>query len=526
MDMVGSPGRPIEISWNGASPSTADALGNAGIENVMPGSLTPHVLSYVDFIGNGEGVSWAGGAPQDAALNFDHCTFAFNRSNFRGGGIKNVSDIPALDTITACTFHDQQDNSTAPVEEAVVWGEGTDSCSRNLAITDSTISGAGDVAIRVSDVGPPVGGVVTITNSSIVISGPNAVAISTAGTSATQLITIAPSVINVDPQYVASTLSDYLAGDPRFLYVSGPIYQAAGAGGKNLAGSKRFVPRIGHTPLTITVDGNPTEWNADVPADSTNIQDRVGGGSGQFIYRDPVGDNTGGGSYVSPTNGAFANSSVDIHEVRVAHDGVNLYVLVTHGASGGGFGADAETQGAIVAINSVLGGPNNFLFQNAKMTAQDPLKWDSALILNETGSGLQAFKDNGTGGTTTPTGVAGAQNESSNAFEFRIPFSEIGASGITLPATIDLIVAMGHASGSNFRQVNTGSAGAFEGGGGAPGNTDADNARLYDLAGAVLLGQRDDYNKEGPSDFPSIRSSFLTIGLDSPAAAISGWQLF
>ncbi|MFH0793658.1 MAG: hypothetical protein V2A74_06450, partial [bacterium] len=122
MDMVGSPGRPIEISWNGASPSTADALGNAGIENVMPGSLTPHVLSYVDFIGNGEGVLWAGGAPQDAALNFDHCTFAFNRSNFRGGGIKNVSDIPALDTITACTFHDQQDNSATPVEEAVVWG--------------------------------------------------------------------------------------------------------------------------------------------------------------------------------------------------------------------------------------------------------------------------------------------------------------------------------------------------------------------------------------------------------------------
>ncbi|MFH0794597.1 MAG: hypothetical protein V2A74_11260, partial [bacterium] len=58
LDWVGSPGRPIDVSWNGASPLTPDAFGNEGISQLSPGSFTPNTLSYVDFIGNGEAITW------------------------------------------------------------------------------------------------------------------------------------------------------------------------------------------------------------------------------------------------------------------------------------------------------------------------------------------------------------------------------------------------------------------------------------------------------------------------------------
>lgn len=308
-----------------------------------------------------------------------------------------------------------------------------------------------------------------------------------------------------NPAYTTTTVTNY-----RAFHVTGS--SASGyndAGGINVSGYGKFVPVLNLSGLSFTTDGNPAEWLADVAPVGTGPRDFRILGAQQAIYNDTIGDNTGDGDFVSPTDGAFSNSGVDIKEVRVATDGSNLRFLVTtNGSSPTGFGPNFETQGCVVALSYNASGTNQFVFQDGKMTMTTDLTHDSSLILNETASGLQLA------GNTS--GASGAQDEANSAFEFTLPYSALPI-GID---TFDVIVGLGHAAGSNFRKVNDGAAGAFEGGNGASAvrAADNDNPRLYDLAGAeTAAGQSDDYiNTEGPAGFPMIRSSFLTFKLQVP----------
>ena len=100
----------------------------------------------------------------------------------------------------------------------------------------------------------------------------------------------------------------------------------AGAGGVPLSGGADYVNTLDATSLTITVDGDPSDWTGTAGADGTLVFD---GTTNELIYNDPTGDDLGDGDYTAPTNAAFNDTESDIEEVRIAHDGTNLYVVDT-----------------------------------------------------------------------------------------------------------------------------------------------------------------------------------------------------
>jgi len=448
--------------------------------------------------------------------SFSRCLFANNGDTLTPYAQFRVGDsntAAATVTFNDCTFHDVG-RTTAVKNDVVsththvlVSAAATDLVTFNFNRCIFSDESNNDDFVFVTTAGD--NNTMNFTNSGFPNAGPFRVG-STSGT-----LNASGGVGNVfnptgtivsDPAYTTTTVGNY-----RAFHVTG--YSSSGyndVGGINVSGYGKFVPVLLASSLLFTTDGNPAEWLADVPpVGGTGPRDFRILGSHQAVYNDTTGDNTGDGDFLSPTDSAFSNTGVDIREVRVATDGSNLRLLVTtNGSNPGGFGPNFETQGCVVALNYNSSGTNQFVFQDGKMTMTPDLTHDSSLILNETASGLQLA------GNTA--GATGAQDEANSAFEFTIPYSALPAG----QDTFDLIVGLGHAAGANFRKVNDGAAGAFEGGNGASAvrAADNDNPRLYDLAGAEsAAGQSDDYiNTEGPFGFPMIRSSFLTFKLDTP----------
>jgi hypothetical protein len=73
--------------------------------------------------------------------------------------------------------------------------------------------------------------------------------------------------------------------------------------------------------LTITIDGNPSDWLGEGPASGTS--DRI---AGQFIYSDFSGDDVGYGPLIYPEG--VPDGCADILEFRVTTDTTNMYLLV------------------------------------------------------------------------------------------------------------------------------------------------------------------------------------------------------
>lgn len=422
-------------------------------------------------------------------------------------------------TFNDCTFHEvgstlavQTDTTTSHTHILHSFG-GTDLVTYNFnrcVFSDETIN---DDVVAMFHLGD--NNTINLNNCGIPTVGPNRLHenpsqyVVQTGTATGTTINLTDNT-NQDPNYLSTVI-----GDVHGFFVSGDSGSDYNNGGSNISGAGKFAPIIALSSLPIVVDGNMTEWFADVTSGTGTIGDFIVLGDQQAVYQDPSGDNLGGGAYTSPTDGAFANTSVDIKQVRVAHDVNKIYFGIEQHGSGAGFGANFETQAAFVALNYDSSGSNQFVFQEGKITMRPELTHDTHLMLGETNNGVQ------TAGNTV--GAAGAQDESANAFEFAIDKSNLGANTV-----VDLIVGMGHAAGNNFRQVNTGAAGGFDGGGGVPGINDGDNVRIYDTAGAEGgSSQTADWNNDdGPSSFPQINASYLTVVLaGSPPLSVTDWLL-
>ncbi len=78
------------------------------------------------------------------------------------------------------------------------------------------------------------------------------------------------------------------------------------------------------TGHSITVDGNYSDWrNLPYLNDNSSIYF-----SNEFIYKDPLNDDTGDGDYTYPTNSRFTQGMLDITEFRVTYDSNFLYFYI------------------------------------------------------------------------------------------------------------------------------------------------------------------------------------------------------
>lgn len=514
VNILGTEGNPVIIRNNG----NRGVRTNSGTAGRV--GLVEHCLIYDNAVLGWEfnEVDLQGSPPVfNKVLFSQNGSIIFPLHNFRLG---DTNAVAGTITFNDCTFHNVgntpalRDDAATSKTHLLHSFAGSDLITYDFnrcIFSDDALNDDIVFDITVGD-----NNTVNLNNCGLVTAGPNRLN----GNPAVHLTALPAATGNTfntvggtgdDPQYLSTT-----PGDVHGFFVSGDATSDYNNGGSNISGAGKFAPIIEESALVFAVDGSLAEWFADVAPASGSVGDFIALGSNQAIYQDPTGDNLGGGAYTSPTDGAFANTSVDLRQVRVAHDATKIYFGIEQHGSGAGFGANFETQAAFVALNYDGSGANQFVFQDGKITMRPELTHDTHLMLGETGSGLQ------TAGNTA--GALGAQDESVNAFEFAIDKSVLTGN----PVVLDLIVGLGHAAGSNFRQVNTGAAGGFDGGGGVPGALDADNVRIYDLAGAEGAdSQTADWNNaDGPFSFPQINASYLTVVLVSPpASSVGDWLL-
>ncbi|NUP90610.1 MAG: hypothetical protein HUU25_12460, partial [Candidatus Sumerlaeia bacterium] len=303
-----------------------------------------------------------------------------------------------------------------------------------IAVTNCVLAGNGTTTNDDNLVNHRGGGTMTISDSAIVTGGPLALSPGTGGTGSI----VQTNVTNGDPEFVSAQID----GSADMLDVAAASYAAAGTGGAPLAGGADYVYTLGDTTLSITLDGDASDWTGAAGAAGSLVYDAA---TQQLIYNDPTGDDLGDGDYTAPTDGAFNDTESDIEEVRLAHDGTYLYILVRTGAYGTGFGADFETAMTGVALNfDDANGPNasDFgAFSDTRLAGA--LGWDTQFALGETGSGIYSA----IGGTFAANAnvASGEQSETNAVVEFRVDTTELGAflGGVET----NVIVGQGHSSG-------------------------------------------------------------------------------
>lgn len=481
----GTKAEPVIITGTGSAFGGGNT-GNGGLaifhDDSVPGGVpnpaSQYTVNHLHIYNNNHaGVTLAFVDDADSAptATWNNCLIVNNgllatAANRDGMNLGDDIDLPW--TFNDCTI---AGNANAIVDISLGTGTTTGAITFNDCILGGT---SGPVVSPPSSeteafrVGAGVASTITFNNCGLVTSGPAASngIVDESGGSAT--IT-QNAVINDDPDF-QSLLSD---GTPDQFDVSAAAYAAAGTGGSPLAGGADFVHTLAATSLTITVDGDPTDWTGAAGGDGTLVFDAA---TNQLIYNDPTGDDLGDGDYTPPTDAAFNDTESDIEEVRIAHDGTNLFFLVRTGAYGTGFGASFETAMTQVAINtSDSNGPsaNDFGgFSDTRMATG--LQWEALFGLGETSSGVSAFRNGDFGNTIT---VAGAQDETNAAVEFSVSLGDIGNPG---NREINVVVGQGHSAGGAFREVVSGAAEQYRGGGGSP--VSAVNgliSRVYDLAG-------------------------------------------
>lgn len=82
-----------------------------------------------------------------------------------------------------------------------------------------------------------------------------------------------------------------------------------------------FSKFAGHS---VTVDGSYSDWIGALPEKANSFWVD----SGEFVYRDAVGDDTGDGDYSYPTDERFCEGMLDITQFRVTYDNNYLYIYV------------------------------------------------------------------------------------------------------------------------------------------------------------------------------------------------------
>ncbi|NUP88778.1 MAG: hypothetical protein HUU25_03025 [Candidatus Sumerlaeia bacterium] len=519
VNINGTKSEPVIITGTGSAWGGGNQL-NGGLamfhDNAF-GTDPPsgaYTASHLYIIGNnhsGIDVAFVDAGQSTPPATFTNCIVANNGVTANPTGILIGDDHRVAWTFDRCTI---VDNFGSIVDYGLAGG--VDSSS-SVTFTNSILGGrsgatAGnldDEQIELNDAACTL----NLTNSALVLSGAFAAAgtgvLNTGGGTVNQV-----GVVNADPDFVSAQYdysSDVL--DVR----NTADYAGAGVGGSDLAGAAELVHTLGQTTLTITLDGDPSDWTgAAGPVGSLTFDPATQ----QLIYNDPAGDDLGDGDYTAPTNGAFNDTESDIEEVRFAQDGDYLYVLVRTGAYGTGFGADFETAMTSVTLNhdDVNGSNANDFGAFSDTRLSNALGWEVQWALGETGSGIYSAI-NGVFAANA-NAVSGEQSEANAAVEFRV---DLAALGVFLDGPeINATVGQGHSSGGAYRNVQAGAAGAFDGGGGNASPLNNLISRVYDLA-SPGISQAD---QEAQIANAVIGGSEIPFFMDLPTTPVRHFELY
>jgi hypothetical protein len=215
-------------------------------------------------------------------------------------------------------------------------------------------------------------------------------------------------------------------------------------------------------PETITVDGDPSDWAGTASTDNTGVIS-----SGEFIWNDTAGDDTGNGTYTYPTSTDFNPGLFDIRELRITADSQNLYVLVKVGnltnAWGGSDGF--STVAAVLLIDTTLDSSGMLTSRpNVNITAGQG--WEYYVKIGNTGWQAENAKIFDQAGHWAP--IVNKGNAALDSIEVSIPLSFIGKDGYTINgATWGFMFFLQSHAGENadgFRSVTAAGA-AYEFGG-------------------------------------------------------------
>ncbi len=285
--------------------------------------------------------------------------------------------------------------------------------------------------------------------------------------------------------------------------------------------------KIAVTGHSIAVDKNVRDWVGVAPEQ----ENTAAVSSGEYIWKDAVGDDTGNGKYTYPLNKALKKGA-DLKEFRVTYDKDNLYFLIKTDRP-----ADWWTGYKIIGIHKegvadgtqilAQGNPDNLNFDSgtfANLKVAPELACQYVVAISSTYKGriwdakgkLIAHEE------AQPDDTPGFKIEDLDwsAIEVAIPLSLIGLPQGASPAgqTWKFIVATGQQDNDIMRKVEV-EANEWHGGG---GSDNAENPNVYDLAGADKTTQEKDLgnydpnaNEGDPAGFTTINKSFLTVNFGS-----------
>jgi hypothetical protein len=259
-------------------------------------------------------------------------------------------------------------------------------------------------------------------------------------------------------------------------------------------------------PKTITVDGDPSDWNGTVPASDTAAVS-----NGEFVWNDTAGDDTGNGSYTYPTSADFGAGLFDIRELRITADAQNLYVLIkVANLSNAWGGSDGfSTVAAVLLIDTTLNGSGQLTARpNVNITAGQG--WEYYAKIGQSGWQAENSKIFDTAGHWAP--IVNKANTAFNSIEVSIPLAFIGKDGYDIDgATWGFMFFLQSHAGENadgFRTVSAAGA-AYEFGG--CDSTVYNCPKIEDIAFSA--------------DKASQEAELSTFGTDHPATMSSSAQV-
>ncbi|MDD5132035.1 MAG: glucodextranase DOMON-like domain-containing protein [bacterium] len=275
-------------------------------------------------------------------------------------------------------------------------------------------------------------------------------------------------------------------------------------------------------PKTIKVDKNISDWTG-VPPEQENTSCVS---SGEFIWKDVKGDDTGNGKYYYPANQELARGA-DLLEFRVTYDSKNVYFLIKTTRPGNWW-----TPFKLIGIHKEGQKGGLSFFPQGDSDTLDPttgafseLRVASELSLHYTIAILGTFKgfiwdENGKMvarklGENSDTKGFMVDDDKWSAVEVAIPISIIGN-----PAgqTWKIIIGVGQEENSHLREVY-GEGNEWHGGGGeGKENEDGVDPDVFDLASPSQEIQEKElasYNENGQAGdvagFAVITESFVPV---------------
>ncbi len=210
------------------------------------------------------------------------------------------------------------------------------------------------------------------------------------------------------------------------------------------------------------MDGDPSDWTGTASTDNTGVLS-----SGEFIWNDTAGDDSGSGTYTYPTSGDFSPGLFDIRELRITADSQNLYVLVKLGnltnAWGGSDGF--STVAAVLLIDTSLDS-SGVLTSRPNVNVAAGQGWEYYVKIGQTGWQAENAKIFDAAGHWAP--IVNKGNAALDSIEVAVPLSFIGKDGYSInSATWGFMLLLQSHAGENpdgFRSV-TAAGGAYEFGG-------------------------------------------------------------